>query len=339
MFAGAEQTKRITYLDGWRGLAIASVLVGHFGGIFPAGGYGVELFFVLSGRLMAEILFVQNTPLPQFFLRRFSRIYPALLTLVTTMLLVGLASPWEGAAALSFTMNYLSAFHIIKDGVLSHIWSVCIEEHCYALLACIAIWTARDIRSAIAVCIAVALLAMLNGVLHFLSVGKGLHAIYWRTDVRLASVFLSAGFFLLLRGRHVPSLSPVLAAGVTAPLFYFAENPMVDYTVGTTLLAFAVNTIDQAPSWVRTGLSLKPLTQLGAWSYSIYLWQQPFYLGFHGNPAGLAGVLGAALLSFYLVERPARRAINSLSGVVGHRFAPRGASTMVSDDLGADLKG
>lgn len=53
---------RILYLDGVRGLAIVLLMVGHFlttrGVNF--GRLGVELFFVLSGRLMAEILFVDR---------------------------------------------------------------------------------------------------------------------------------------------------------------------------------------------------------------------------------------------------------------------------------------
>ena len=54
--------ERITYLDGWRGLAIIMVLLGHFFSIrlFSLAPFGVEFFFVLSGRLMAEILFVEN---------------------------------------------------------------------------------------------------------------------------------------------------------------------------------------------------------------------------------------------------------------------------------------
>jgi len=82
----------ISALDGWRGLAILGVLFDHFvtkSGI-NLGRFGVELFFVLSGRLMAEILFVQKMPL-DFFLRRFSRVYPALFVFVLAMGLTSLA--------------------------------------------------------------------------------------------------------------------------------------------------------------------------------------------------------------------------------------------------------
>ena len=40
MIEGSAQTERLPYLDGWRGLAITSVLIGHFFGMFPLGAYG-----------------------------------------------------------------------------------------------------------------------------------------------------------------------------------------------------------------------------------------------------------------------------------------------------------
>ena len=107
------QRSRLAYLDGWRGLSITLVLIGHF---FPVPGInlgllGVEFFFVLSGRLMAEILFIERYPLKKFFKRRFSRIYPALLVyvLVTMVALSGsfIAFKWKAAlTALTFTYNY-----------------------------------------------------------------------------------------------------------------------------------------------------------------------------------------------------------------------------------------
>ena len=40
---------RLGYLDGWRGLAILTVLAGHFvNSLSDAGSFGVEILFVLS---------------------------------------------------------------------------------------------------------------------------------------------------------------------------------------------------------------------------------------------------------------------------------------------------
>ena len=70
---------RLDYLDGWRGVAITLLLLGHF---FPLKGLalgtaGVDFFFALSGLLMGKLLFIQKTPIPVFYKRRISRIFPA----------------------------------------------------------------------------------------------------------------------------------------------------------------------------------------------------------------------------------------------------------------------
>ena len=57
------------YMDGWRGLAISLLLVGHFLPVpgINLGAVGVRLFFVLSGLLMARLLFVQKVALCTFY--------------------------------------------------------------------------------------------------------------------------------------------------------------------------------------------------------------------------------------------------------------------------------
>src|SRR6476620_555449 len=99
----------VHYLDGWRGLAILFLLIGHF---FPIDGInlghlGVNLFFVLSGLLMARLLFVYEVPFGEFYQRRISRIFPTmmvfLLVLVGLRMFSGDSVPWiEVAAAAAF---------------------------------------------------------------------------------------------------------------------------------------------------------------------------------------------------------------------------------------------
>src|SRR3954464_3947024 len=84
----APTLPRLRFLDGWRGIAIASVLVDHFAepDYFNSGRAGVELFFVLSGRLMAQILFVGEPALANFYYRRFTRVWPTVTVLLGTLL-------------------------------------------------------------------------------------------------------------------------------------------------------------------------------------------------------------------------------------------------------------
>jgi peptidoglycan/LPS O-acetylase OafA/YrhL len=92
--------RHVDYLDGWRGCSIALLLIGHFnltplvaGRDFNPAGLAVECFFALSGRLMADILFVRRMPLVRFYVHRVSRIIPALWLFVLSMLIATAFAP------------------------------------------------------------------------------------------------------------------------------------------------------------------------------------------------------------------------------------------------------
>lgn len=350
--------QRVAYLDGWRGLAILFVLVDHFGDIerFNFGAFGVELFFVLSGRLMAELLVVQAMPWRTFLWRRFSRIYPALLAFCVLMLIVSnLPSLYPGyapavslrefLAAILLVMNYAAPFHpdILT---IDHLWSVCVEEHSYLLLVVIALVAKRwgkghaDSASAssepersmegkpagaaryiqlIAVCVAVAM--MISGTVQALLTHENEHELFWRTDVRAASVLLPFAVYLsirpldrLRRGTPFPPWLPT-ATFLLALIFSDQLFPgWIRYSLGTMALAVSVNTIDfAAPSLLRV-LRSRLLTTFGLLSYSLYLWQQPFYKFSNviGSGPALAGTAIAAMASYALIEKPCRSALNRL---------------------------
>ena len=62
-------------------------------------------------------------------------------------------------------------------------------------------------------------------------------------------------------------------------------------------------------------LDWTPLRWLGTCSFSLYLWQQPFYLWTRneGGSTALAliGAIAAGLTSYYLIERPVRAFLNA----------------------------
>jgi len=304
---------RITYLDGWRGLAILTVLAGHFGHFVPQlGNLGVELFFVLSGRLMAQILFEKRTPLPTFFQRRFSRVYPALAVYVLVMSALALTvnrgrgvDALSIATSLTFTINYMPALGHDLAGAVEHIWSLCVEEHCYALLALIGVVTGRRIGMVRPICFAFAGAAMLNGLRLYLGGAGGVHEIYWRTDVRLAPVFLSVALYLSKPGKFgFPALV------LSFPLFLVLPLPL-RFIIPTGMLAYSVNSIGRS-EWAKF-LSHPALVWIGTISYSLYLWQQPFYQLGHGKAFGMVPAFVMAVLSYKVVEVPARAAINRLT--------------------------
>lgn len=138
-------------LDHLRALAIILVFLYHYGRLFPHpewvnaistyGWAGVDLFFVLSGYLIASQLFQkisnqQKISLKEFFIKRSFRILPAYLVVLAIYFLIPFAREREALAPLwkylSFTQNI--ALHVSTHGTFSHAWSLCIEEQFYLLL-------------------------------------------------------------------------------------------------------------------------------------------------------------------------------------------------------------
>lgn len=322
--------KHIPYLDGWRGLAILGVFFGHFitaQGI-NLGRLGVELFFVLSGRLMAEILFVRNKPLAEFYLRRLSRIYPALIVFVgllvaATVLFGDGPSIHQALAALTFTMNYAGPI-IGPAPALGHIWSLCVEEHMYVLLGIVAYIHRRRKLPLIPLFVILIAAGVINGIIQS-QAGGNYYEVYWRTDVRGASLLMGVVAYLALpggTGERVPWLAPALLA-VGVALNFNTVPDMIKYSLGSASLAASLVLMPGASRGILSTLEHPLVIRVGVWSYSLYLWQQPFYtLGLPTwlNLLFIPVVFIVALSSFYLIEQPARLWLN---GLVGRWIASR----------------
>ncbi len=138
-------------LDFLRAIAITLVFLYHYGRMFPHpewtnsishfGWTGVDLFFVLSGYLIASQLFAKidqgkKISLKEFFIKRFFRIIPGYVLVVALYFLFpsfrereALAPLWK---YLSFTQNL--GLDLRYHGTFSHAWSLCIEEQFYLIL-------------------------------------------------------------------------------------------------------------------------------------------------------------------------------------------------------------
>jgi peptidoglycan/LPS O-acetylase OafA/YrhL len=144
----------LSQLDGLRAFAVMAVVYTHYVpekywalGIYW-GGYGVRLFFVLSGFLITGILlrsrqFIAYGQRPsfalrQFYVRRFLRIFP--LYYVTLAIAVILAIPPVRATVL-WNLSYLSNVYFARlgqfDGLIGHLWSLSVEEQFYLFWPCL----------------------------------------------------------------------------------------------------------------------------------------------------------------------------------------------------------
>ncbi len=138
--------KYIPYIDGARGMAIAIVVFSHAGlGKIIPGKFGVTLFFFISGYLITKLLLLELKTkgfiqLSNFYLRRFFRLYPALLGMIAISLLtaniIQCSIPVKDimAALFYFTNYYIGWFRTPGtdcSSILDIIWSLSVEEHFY----------------------------------------------------------------------------------------------------------------------------------------------------------------------------------------------------------------
>ncbi|MEP6789937.1 MAG: acyltransferase [Ramlibacter sp.] len=315
-----------TLLDNWRGWAIIFVLLGHFLEVRGAnlGRVGVELFFVLSGRLMADLLFIKKVELPTFFFRRASRVIPVSLLFIATAFVIfpqGINHLYKFAALASATLvvNYTQLFGV-GSAVTGHYWSLCVEEHSYIALGLLAWFLRRHDRSdgtwpAVA-CLALAALMVLNG-WRLWHLQPDYYAVYWRSDVRAATIFMSVGLRILFaQGLPAAWRAPWLPIVALLAGLALSTNHVPDpikYSAGSLLIALSINSLDQAYAWARRFLASRLVAWFGLVSYSLYIWQQPFYYSIarYGALPMLAGAVATGAAIFYLYERPLRNWLNA----------------------------
>jgi peptidoglycan/LPS O-acetylase OafA/YrhL len=316
--------EHVNYLDGWRGVAIALVLEGHFLGLIPmeTGRMGVDVFFCLSGFLMSGVLFIQKQPLTKFYRRRISRILPAFFLFVAAIyFFASLQRQSFTVSEVVSTLLFLRTYLPSEPGIwgseipIGHIWSLNIEEHSYVFMSIIVLLRVfRGREGFILLAIGVGCIGI--GLLY---VKLGAQAPRWGalgSEVAASHLLISAGY-RLIREKHkimVSSYMPLLTL-LVGFLCYSKLMPWWGASLlSPFLLAITINHLSQTYEWVLNLLSTPILRMMGIWSFSIYLWQQPFY-NYRGSiPGGslaaLCGAMVVALLCFYVWERPCRSWLN-----------------------------
>ncbi|MCX8019635.1 MAG: acyltransferase [Chitinophagaceae bacterium] len=158
-------TSRFHYpaLEGFRGVAILLVVIHQnftFPHVFFFGGLGVDLFFVLSGFLITEILLnsVEHPHfLKNFYLRRILRIFPLYyLILIICLILLPLISSLKVHSDYyvknqiflwTYLQNWLFIFkEPYGDKILLHTWPIVVEEQFYLLWPLIILFLKKPIR-------------------------------------------------------------------------------------------------------------------------------------------------------------------------------------------------
>lgn len=327
---GGSGIARVSSLDGWRGTAILALLVGHFVPGFGVtarfglncGRLGVELFFVLSGLLMGQLLFVKQVGIPIFYKKRLSRIFPALYIYLATIT-VGLWLTGHGHSLHALAAIFLLYFNYYAGWVdmhvpqpYQHIWSLCIEEHSYVILSLVALLCRRTRLRDYRIIGLLTLASWGFAAAYTFLTDWDYYQLFWRTEARVGAVFISAGLVCWLRDAKRPLLRgptviATLVVGVALQTRWVPD--LLKYTLGTALLALSVTHLAVAPARLRRQYENPLLVSLGVYSYSIYLWQQAFLAASdHASKAVcLVGALLTGVISYHVVENPARRFLNA----------------------------
>lgn len=333
-----EPARKRADVQGLRAVAVALVVAYHAGLPVPGGFAGVDVFFaisgfVIAGSLLRELRVHGRLDLPGFYARRVRRLLPALaLVLVATAAVGTLAAPLAaqatgaktGIAASLFAANlYLAQLPTgyfdpaANLDPLLHTWTLSVEEQFYLVfpLLLLAGWRLRR-RAGSATLVGVVAAGSLA--LALVTAGSafgfyGAPARAWEFAagalVALAAPWatrLSASASALL------GLAGLAALGTTGFLLRAtAGDPrdVVPAVVGACALLLA----GSGP--ITRLLALRPVVALGDLSYSVYLWHWPaivFAVALWPGTRGVAAVAAAVSLlpawaSYRWVEAPLRR--------------------------------
>ena len=304
-------------LDGWRAVAILGVLMthdrpwvlfGHSNVLWKGyGGYGVYLFFAISGvlictRILREEKSLGSFYIRDFYIRRLFRIQPAAiayLAVVALFIVTGIVHErwhfWLGGLLLyqNFLFHTQNWSLIMAGYFTGHFWTLALEEHFYILLSLFLFF----VRRRRVIVLAVALLCLTAAqdearrrgwysedtstrrtfwLLQYLflptlfALALNIEGVYRAAKRFLVPWATFAGIFVVLSAHHV------LRHGTAD----FWRRSTFDQEVNHLLLSLGlplIATMLHPESWTTKALEWKPVRLAGRLSYSIYVWHLLFF--------------------------------------------------------------
>ena len=323
-------SRYIPALDGLRALAVIAVVIYHMNATaLQSGLLGVTIFFVLSGYLITGLLIrewstTKKINLPQFWLRRVRRLFPAIVfVLLGTIVLTGVFAPDmltklrnDIVAALLFFTNWWYIFQDVSyfeamgaPSPVTHFWSLAIEEQFYLIWPplLLLLFSKRVKKRHIQLGLLVAAIASAAAMAILYSPQADPSRVYYGTDTRAFSLLIGAflafefpparvnghgrqGFTARDRKIALGVGSAALAGILVMMVAVNGYSPFLYYG-GIALLSLLAGaliiTLADGRSPLARFFALRPLVWIGKLSYSIYLWHYPLLLLM--NPRNFTG--------------------------------------------------
>lgn len=296
-----------------------------------SGGVGVTAFFVLSGFLITHLLLREErehgeVSLRGFYARRIVRIVPVYLVYVGVVVGLDLWTAMDLSAC-----QYITALTYTKDFGCSgwidgHLWSLSVEEQFYLFWPAVIVFLPPRMRwgSAGALILAAPLFRTAFYVL------DNRHLWLYSFMSNMDSLMIGCVAALVVatwpeRVRRFVHLRPTWGRLLAASVIYVSwvagvreiwgiVNVPFGITAKSTAVAYLVLSYVLVPSgWGYRVLNWGWMRWLGILSYSLYIWQQPFFAaaGAYGAdpfflrfPFNVGAAVAVAALSYYALERP-----------------------------------
>lgn len=295
-----ELKKRSIGIDIIKAISLISVIIYH---IYEYKGtyIGVVLFFVISGYLITEILYERDDSYFKFIKRRYTKIFPPLIAVLTLSCLAFYY--FYGFINIKLIFNSLSSLfglsniYQIYSGMsyfersgdlfpLLHTWSLSIEIQFYVIFPFLIYLFKKLKLNTKFIAAIILILSLISGGIMFYKeyMNYDISAIYYGTDTRIFSILIGSAFYFIFKDEELKPKKVNIVSYIFLGLIILIVLS-VDYSSKSNYygLLYLISILGGfiTVTSIKTGfldfnsLMAKPLSKFGEHSYVYYLWQYP----------------------------------------------------------------